>query len=91
MSVVTFPSSQTFRADCECAVSASSHPVPFKVDISPRFPDDDVSVNLWLWHLRLVDWYTASCISLHPHCSPTKTSEISKSESPVTDVIIHAK
>ena len=41
VSVLTFPSSQIFRAvtDCKCAVSASSRPVPFKADISPRFPE----------------------------------------------------
>ena len=29
----------TSRADCECVVSVSRHPVPFKVDLTARFPD----------------------------------------------------
>ena len=29
----------TSRADRECLVSASRRPVPFKVDVTPRFPE----------------------------------------------------
>ena len=39
VSVLVSPSSRTFRPDCGDAASASSRPVPFKVDIAPRFPE----------------------------------------------------
>ena len=41
VSVLPFSGSRTFRTgtDCECTVSAPSRPVPFKADISPRFPE----------------------------------------------------